>query len=313
MHGWIKTKWLAIKTDQEVTEILRKCPICTLDHFSEFEITDSADGYLYYRICENCGLVFQSPRMSSKKLDAFYKEGYRTHAQESEEPTKKDLVMQRERAKYSTSLITSKITKVERHLDIGSSSGALLQAIQEAYQSATVGIEPGDVYRRFSESQGLTIYPSLSDLPNDIAPFDLITMMHVVEHLPDPVQYLRSLRSDYSLPRGYLLIEVPNLLEHEALELGHLYAFTPSTLRETVRQAGFEVVWVRTHGGFRSPILKLFITLLAQVPVEPHQQVPTKSRPFGIRFRRNLGTLKRKLFTKFFPEWTWQSPRELWD
>jgi 2-polyprenyl-3-methyl-5-hydroxy-6-metoxy-1,4-benzoquinol methylase len=251
--------------------------------------------------------------MSSDELDAFYKKGYRTHAQQTEQPTKKDLVMQRERAKYTTALITPTIVNVDRHLDIGSSSGALLQKIREAYNSVAVGIEPGDVYRSYSEAQGITTYSSLSELPTDRSPFDLISMMHVVEHLPDPVQYFETLRREYLSPRGYLLIEVPNLLEHEALELGHLFAFTPSTLEETVRQAGFEVVWTKTHGSFRSPILKLFIALLAQVPDEAPGEVPVKSRPFGIRSRRNLGTFKRELLTRYLPDWTWQSPRELWD
>jgi hypothetical protein len=290
-----------------------RCCICKSRNHRLFEQAMDDGAALRYMICENCGTIFQSPRMSSEELNAFYTKGYRTHAQETEEPTNKDLIMQRERARHTLSLLTPTVKNVERHLDIGSSSGAFLQAIQAAYHNVSVGIEPGDIYRSFSKRQGLTIYSSLSEMAKDTAPFDLVSMMHVLEHLPDPLHYLRTLRDEYTIPQGYLLIEVPNLFEHQAFELGHLFAFTPSTLQEAVRQAGFDVLWTTTHGSFRSPILKLFITLLARVPDEPHHQSTIKSKPLGIKLRRRMGILKRKLFTKYLPDWTWQAPQELWE
>ena len=109
-------------------------------------------------------------------------------------------------------------------------------------------------------------------------------------------------------PGGCLLLEVPNLIEHESLELSHLYAFTRSTLREIVRQAGFRVLWTKTHGSFRSPILNLYITILAQAKSEPQLPRKIRSNPFGIKTGRRLGKLKRELLTSRFPDWTWQAP-----
>ncbi len=50
----------------------------------------------------------------------------------------------------------------------------------------------------------------------------LISMFHVLEHLPDPVGYLSALRQKFLEPDGWLLIEVPNLYAHDCFEVAHL-------------------------------------------------------------------------------------------
>jgi SAM-dependent methyltransferase len=217
--------------------------------------------------------------------------------------------MQDARARAILEMIQPHLPGVTRHLDVGSSSGALLQRIHEQYECASVGVEPGDSYRRFSKSQDLQIYPSLDALTEaNEAPFDLISMLHVLEHVENPIHTLHSLRETTMEPGGYLLLEVPNLIDHECLELSHLYAFTRSTLRETVRQAGFQVLWSKAHGSFRSPILNLYITLLAQAESDPHSPRTIRSNPIGTKTHRRLGKLKRDFFTSRFPDWTWQAP-----
>ena len=292
---------------------IESCPICTSAIHRHFEDHPSEMGIVHYRICMRCGAVFQSPRMDQEELNAFYQEGYRTLYQKSEQPTKKDLVMQEERAVRTLAMIQSDIQGLQRHLDIGSSSGALLVKIQKAYGCESVGIEPGDAYRAYSLQRDIEVFASLSTLPKETEPFDLVSLMHVLEHIPDPVETLHDLLEAHMTPGAYLLLEVPNLIEHEALEVAHPFAFTPATLRETVRQSGFEVLWTKTHGSFRSPVLKLYITLLANSSRTPMRSAPIRSKPRGVAARRRLGKLKRDLFTRFFPDWTWQSPPILWE
>jgi 2-polyprenyl-3-methyl-5-hydroxy-6-metoxy-1,4-benzoquinol methylase len=247
--------------------------------------------------------------MDEDELEQFYEREYRIERQETENPIEKDLLMQDARARAILEMVQHRLPQISRHLDVGSSSGALLQRFHEQYRCASVGVEPGDAYRRFSQSQGLRVYPSLDTLADAIElPFDLISMLHVIEHVVDPVHTLRSLRESKMQPGGYLLLEVPNLIDHECLELSHLYAFTKSTLREIVRQAGFHVLWTNAHGSFRSPILNLYITLLAQAESDPRSHRTIHSSPIGIKTHRRLGKLKRDFFTSRFPDWTWQAP-----
>jgi 2-polyprenyl-3-methyl-5-hydroxy-6-metoxy-1,4-benzoquinol methylase len=247
--------------------------------------------------------------MDDDDLEKYYAREYRIQRQNTEDPIVKDLQMQGARAEAVLEMIQPLLPAVARHLDIGSSSGAILQRFYKQYGCVSIGIEPGEAYRSYSQAQGLKIYPSLDALSAaNEAPFDLISMLHVIEHVVDPVQTLLSLRQSKMQPGGYLLLEVPNLIDHESLELSHLYAFTKSTLREIVRQAGFRILWTKTHGSFRSPILKLYITLLAQAISDPRLPRTVLSHPIGIKTRRRLGKLKREIFTRYFPDWTWQAP-----
>ncbi len=286
-----------------------ECPLCNSTKRHLFENLEEDGQVMIFQICLRCGLVYQSPRMDEDDLEKFYAREYRIQRQNTEDPIAKDLQMQDARASALLEMIQPRLPQVSRHLDIGSSSGALLQRFYEQYGCVSIGVEPGEAYRGYSQAQDLRIYTSLDALSAaNEAPFDLISMLHVIEHVVDPVQTLLSLRQSKMQPGGYLLLEVPNLIDHESLELSHLYAFTRSTLREIVRQAGFRVLWTKAHGSFRSPILNLYITLLAQAESDPRSPRTVLSNPIGIKTRRRLGKIKREIFTRYFPDWTWQAP-----
>jgi SAM-dependent methyltransferase len=288
---------------------VKECPLCASTKRRFFENIEEDGQVIAFQICLCCGLVYQSPRMDDAELEQFYEREYRIQRQETEDPIKKDLQMQDARARAVLEMVQPHLPVVTRHLDIGNSSGALLQRFNEHYGCVNVGVEPGEAYRRFSKSQGLKVYPSLDALTEaNEAPFDLISMLHVIEHVEDPIQTLLSLRESKMQPGGYLLLEVPNLIEHECLELSHLYAFTRSTLNAIVQQAGFRILWSKAHGSFRSPILNLYITLLAQAESDPRSIRTIHSSPIGTKTRRRLGKVKRDFFTSRFPDWTWQAP-----
>ena len=292
-------------------EHVERCILCGSTRRTPFEQIRDSRGPLQYSLCLQCGLVYQSPRMDPEKLTRFYEQEYRSLVQGTDEPTPKDLQVQLARARTALAMIRSDVPTVAHHLDLGSSSGAVLRAFQAEYGCASVGIEPGETYRQSSQGPGLTIYPSLESLRRTSeARFDLVTLLHVLEHIPDPVATLRELVETWMTPGGALLVELPNLIEHEALERSHLFGFTAATLRETVLQAGLRVVWTRAHGSFRSPILMLYLTVLARNDGAAAVRRRVRSTPFGIKFRRRLGRIKRDFFTRHFPDWTWQSPQK---
>jgi hypothetical protein len=289
------------------------CPICANENSQPFESIHSKGITITYQICMKCGAVYQASPMDEAQLAAFYKQGYRELYQEKETPTKKDLVIQETRAQRMLNLVRNHLPHVKQHLDIGSSSGALLIEIQNAYGSHSVGVEPGDAYRQFSQARGLETYPSVDDVPEALGRFDFVSMIHVLEHLTDPINMLRTIRQERMTSNGYLLLEVPNLIEHEALEYAHPFAFTRGTLQETVRQSGYDLIWTKTHGSFRSPVLNLYITLLARGSKTPEETPTIRSSSLGISIRRKLGKMKRNFFTRYLPDWTWQSPESLWE
>jgi len=289
---------------------IESCPICHHRNFQPFASIEDQGQAVKYVLCRHCGLVFQTPRMEEGELAKFYAGAYRKHQQATEKPIEKDLLMQEARAMRTLALIGKKVSGIDRHLDIGSSSGALLRAFQRQFECAGVGIEPGEAYRTYSREQGDRVFPDQSALLQaGEGRFDLITMMHVLEHMPDPVHDLAGIQERFLSPGGHLLLEVPNLYEHASFELSHLYAFSGSTLREVLRQAGLKVIWLHKHGSFRSPILRLYITVLAMSTGERHPPRRTYvPGAVGVALGRRLGSWKRRLLTARWPDWTWQSP-----
>ena len=284
------------------------CPLCRsgVKEHRFFEAIDVVDGEGEYRLCDRCGLVFQSPRMTLESLKAFYAAEYRESVQGSAEPTDKDLRMQYARAKHLLKFSSPILTQVNKSLDIGSSTGILLETFRNKYGCAGVGIEPGEAYASLSRDKGFHVVSDIQDL--DVMhehSFDLVSMGHTLEHIAEPLDYVVALRKKWLLPSGYLLLEVPNLYGHHALERAHLIAFSKETLRETLYQAGYSVLKIKVHGNPRSRLIPLYITILARAVESAPQIREANSNSRGVRARRKLGMRWRWIATKLAPRWAW--------
>lgn len=313
-------------------ETVFECPLCGSSPSQLFDHIRFRERVVSYRLCSGCGLVYQSPRMTAVESESFYQQEYRQLYQGSEGPSPKDLVAQRGRAESLLAFTTKKLNQVERLLDIGCSAGLLLQRFQQAYSCRAIGVEPGRAYLDYARAQGLEVYESLETLRQHIVGagldikqtngrdrqtrpyFDLISMAHVLEHLPDPVGYLIALRQDWLQPGGHLLIEVPNLYAHDCFEVAHTMAFSTHTLLETVRCAGYEPLEVQQHGLPRSRLIPLYITLLVAPAIARSESVYSKEgKPWTptpetrVRIKRHMGLLRRRLLTTLFPQRAWRS------
>ncbi len=281
------------------------CPLCGASRSSLFDQRRFRDQPVTNRICENCGMVFQSPRMTDAELADFYQAEYRQLYQGSTGPNDKDLAIQRERAGVLVEFARPVIKPGVRHLDIGCSAGLLLQGFAEAFKAIPTGIEPGEAYRNYAQSSNLVVFPSrdalLADQPER---FGLISMAHVLEHIAEPVAYLRELRERLLTPDGWLLLEVPNLYAHDSFEVAHLLAFSPHTLGQVVQQAGYQVKYTRQTGLPRTGLFPLYLQLLAQPdPGASQAEVQPETQ---VRLKRRLGLGQRKVITRLFPGLAWQ-------
>ncbi|MDY6873421.1 MAG: methyltransferase domain-containing protein [Chloroflexota bacterium] len=281
------------------------CLLCGSENQHPFALVESFGYPLSYVQCDRCGLVFQSEEGSQAADPDFYVATYRKIYQSSEEPTAKDLWVQNRRAQHLISVLRSKgVVDVKRMLDIGASAGVLLGAFHDAYGCEVTGVEPGDAYRTFAADQGIEMFASLPELIGQGPErFDLVSLSHVLEHLPNPVETLRSIREDLLTPDGTLLLEVPNFYAHDSYELAHLACYTPHTLREVARQAGFEVVRLARHGVPRSALLNLYLTLMARPATETVQRSVRPEK--NVKLKRRIGFLYRRVVQKLFPHRAW--------
>jgi 2-polyprenyl-3-methyl-5-hydroxy-6-metoxy-1,4-benzoquinol methylase len=284
---------------------VKHCPLCGAAESQLLDQREFRGEEIRNRVCSGCGLVFQSPRMTAAELDQFYAQAYRQVYQGESGPTKKDLFVQGGRADSLLAFLGEHNVKPSRHLDIGCSSGILLQRFRDHFGCEAIGVEPGDAYRAYAREKGLNVHPDLGSLQAaEEKRFDLISMAHVLEHIPDPVGYLADLREHHLTPSGLILLEVPNLYAHDSFEIAHMTSFSAHTLRQVIQHAGFELVALKRHGQPRSDILPLYLTVLARSSAQPDGQkavVPERN----VALKRRLGMLWRRVIQRLLPRRAW--------
>lgn len=130
-----------------------------------------------------------------------------------------------------------------RLLDFGSGNGALLKAAAELLpQWRLVGVEqhPG---LRAEVERGVPGARCVATVEAAEGRFDLIALMHSLEHIEGPAALLRALAARLT-GAGCLLVEVPSYRNNpfDLLIADHCSHFAPATLAAAVRQAGLAVV-----------------------------------------------------------------------
>jgi SAM-dependent methyltransferase len=135
---------------------------------------------------------------------------------------------------------------VGRMLDVGCGNGATIRAFGRVAPDWTkAGTEFDAKYRAEVESIPNTEPLHVGPVETVPGSFDGITMVHVLEHIVDPIEMLKTLRGKLA-PGGLLLIEVPHHPANpfELLIADHRTHFTAGSLTRVLAAAGFETVSV---------------------------------------------------------------------
>lgn len=106
-------------------------------------------------------------------------------------------------------------------LDVGTGAGAFLEAADRSGWEA-LGVEPSAIARQTAQKKGLNVVGAIEEL-NASKKFNVITLWHVLEHLPDLTVTIRKLKSMLA-PKGYLIIAVPNYKSYDAQHYKHFWA-----------------------------------------------------------------------------------------
>ncbi|MDP8228632.1 MAG: class I SAM-dependent methyltransferase [Candidatus Electryoneaceae bacterium] len=159
-------------------------------------------------------------------------------------------------------------------IDIGCGNGAFLRAFGARYPKWQItGLELDSRNQQVIESIpgviGLQVGPiaSLQDR------YDIIVLIHVLEHIHNPVQFLESLTDRLNFG-GLLLIEVPDMeiSPFDILIADHCTHFTADILHEVVTAAGFKSI------AMTEDFVPKELSLLAQYPGDDgHRRVQQKA------------------------------------
>lgn len=132
-------------------------------------------------------------------------------------------------------------------MDIGAGTGDFVKHAQDRGWEA-YGVEPNDSARERAHNKGVPVYSRITVQKDAI--YDAITLWHVLEHLPDLDQEIRTI-SDTLKPGGWLILAVPNYKSLDAKYYKsnwaaydvprHLWHFSRSSIKRLFGQKGFEL------------------------------------------------------------------------
>ncbi len=246
-----------MNTDFEVV----KCNFCSCNDTKTVYIKE---GFNIVK-CSKCGLVYVNPRLSSEAINKLYNDDYFTgkgfdksvqyeaeFLTESEKITLSD---------WDVSTIKSFLKKQDSKnislLDIGCGMGLFLfKAKKQNFK--TLGLELSSFAVDFAISKGLNVQNN-SIFSNSFKEnsFDVISAKEVIEHLPDPKTAL-SIMHKLLLPGGLLFLTTGNYNCPERklrgsnwfyfMPKGHIFIFSPKTIYNFLKEAGFSKIIVTNQG-----------------------------------------------------------------
>lgn len=170
---------------------------------------------------------------------------------------------------YSKGLLSNNHGKI---LDYGCGNGEFIGSLSKVHPECHLfGLDLSTKYKK-----RLDAIPGFKELyqPSNfgVEKFDLITLIHTLEHLINPIDVLSSIRGCLR-EGGGLFIQVPNVEKNpfDILIADHLLHLTPLTLTSILIRAGFTIVYLETD------VVSKEISLFAV----PNMDVENNQLPLG--------------------------------
>lgn len=250
-------------------KLVEACPLCESMRFIRFKEGDAQGHKLYqpwmlptilWVACVGCGHVFNRHCFTEEGFEKLFEKPALDSECPSTRPPRDRLVMGRfiERAWPYIDHPTSPSDSVwMRWLDVGFGNGALVATAAE-YGYNAMGIDTRKNAVDEMRGQGYDVlHTSLVDFkpsPSDRT-FHVVTMLDVLEHIPDPVAAIRHVERYLLATRGVLIVSTPNMDSDDWKrgaadaywrEVEHLHNFTRARLMGLLRVEGFDILRYHT-------------------------------------------------------------------
>ena len=249
----------------QVESAERPCPVCATDaaagralHEQRIDVarldrfafaSRKVPELMHWRLvaCPTCGVLFASPAPPATALASAYRDAAYDSGEE---------------ARYAAQTYGELLREVLRRLpaegpvlDIGAGDGAFLQVMKSFGFTNLAGVEPSRAALEAAEPE---LRPLIREGVFDARDFEsgsfrLVSCLHVVDHLPDPLAALRAAH-DLLAPGGALFVvchdrraPVNRVLGRRSpiYDVEHLQLFCPRSLRALLERARFREVAIR--------------------------------------------------------------------
>ncbi|WP_037572762.1 class I SAM-dependent methyltransferase [Spirochaeta cellobiosiphila] len=242
---------------------LINCHICGSSSFKQHWV---CEGFIFKK-CKDCGVLLQNPQPVPQALIDRYSDEYFDYEIENEEAFYKLMEL------GLNDIDFYKLTETwnknnSKFLDVGCATGKLLESKKkEGWIVKGVEVcQPAVDYGR--KVRGVDIFHgTIEQAPFKDGEFDFIHFSHVIEHIPDPIKFMNSIRRVCSKD-GYVAITTPNYNSLQARLFkkdwrsaiaDHVYLYSEKTLVKLLKSTGFKIIKVRTWGGLAKGVGPKFL------------------------------------------------------
>jgi len=226
-----------------------ECPACKSNQIGAAQPIEDYEYCVDYRAtyaaCGNCGTLFQNPMPGSSQLAHFYPQNYHSQTNEG--------MLNRIRNQMRVRRLQQFLNGAGSVLDFGCGNGAFISFAADAMpQCSFLGYELNAVTsKRDLKERATIIEGQVDDLLSDDRTYNLVTMNHVIEHLPNPFDTISRLYGKLA-PGAALEGQTPAAGSMEHRVFGrywsgyhaprHTVIFSSSGLKQLLLRAGFSSV-----------------------------------------------------------------------
>jgi len=238
---------IAVPIEHVARSTTTQCTVCG----NQMRKLWACNGHNYFT-CPKCQFVRVAPMPQWEVLRDYYDKSYEVDRERYRSNVRKHGRRDLE--------FLEKLNGTGQMLEVGSSWGFFLEAARRRGWQVQ-GIELSDSAVRWAKERfGLNVTcGSIEDMPvAESTGFDVVVAWHVIEHVQDPMCFLKTVR-DSLRPGGLLALRTPNIRSLPARLNGwawhwvgapaHLSLFSPKSLRLAVERAGFSVRHISTRRG----------------------------------------------------------------
>ena len=206
-------------------------------------------------ICRKCGLVYSSPRLTSDSARVFYEsDEYRRIYDENSlvdvlEIKNKNAInyayksfgSDNHRNLIFIDFLSELNISYDTVCEIGAAGGSNLIPFKKIGKEV-LGVEYSKKLVQLGLEKGINMIQG--SIENVDKPYDLVILIHVLEHFHYPIQQIKKLKKYIN---KYLFIEIPGIINQvPSLQNAHLYYFSKNTLFGCLSKAGFKMVTYQT-------------------------------------------------------------------
>jgi SAM-dependent methyltransferase len=250
--------------------------------------------------CVGCGHVYTNPRVADEDLGKLYDDeyyagrGFDSSINYDAPPSDWTRAENAAIVKTVSSALLRPLNGA-RWLEVGCGSGTLLEAILEAGADG-FGFDDSSAAQEKCRSRSLPML-TRAEVELQRGTFDVVSAIQVIEHVPDPVDFIRYL-SSLTKPGGVIFVHTENWNVVRRLPStpyimpeGHIQYFTPASMRRLFKMCGIQevpvfnrvwFVWRRLPDGLRrlvpTPVLTMLRGLLLSI-VPGYATFPVGRKP----------------------------------